>query len=89
MLAQSRRAAQAKIAEADAEKAIAAKLQEAADLMGPGAMEMYRLNVLERIGREEGSQIVVYGLGSGDDRMSEMIAAAAAGSLQGKPQQTL
>ena len=89
VLAQSRRAAQAKIAEADAEKAIAAKLQEAADLMGPGAMEMYRLNVLERIGREEGSQIVVYGLGSGDDRMSEMIAAAAAGSLQGKPQQTL
>jgi hypothetical protein len=28
-------------------------------------MELYRLNVLERIGREEGSQIVVYGLGGG------------------------
>jgi len=86
VLAQSRRAAQAKIAEAEAEKAIALRLQEAADLMGPAAMEMYRLNVLERIGREEGSQIVVYGMGTSESTMSEMIAAAAAGSrLPRKP----
>jgi regulator of protease activity HflC (stomatin/prohibitin superfamily) len=80
VLAQSRRAAQAKIAEAEAEKAIAQKLQEASELLGSQAMEMYRLNVLERIGREEGSQIVVYGLGGGSTRMEDMIAASAAGT---------
>ncbi len=88
VLAQSRRAAQAKIAEAEAEKAIAQKLQEAAALLDERSMEMYRLNVLERIGREEGSQIVVYGLGGGDDRMARGIASAAAGaqSAVGYPQ---
>jgi regulator of protease activity HflC (stomatin/prohibitin superfamily) len=80
VLAQSRRAAQAKIAEADAEKAIAQKLQEAAEVMGNQAMEMYRLNVLERIGREEGSQIVVYGLSGSGALMESTIAATAAGS---------
>jgi regulator of protease activity HflC (stomatin/prohibitin superfamily) len=85
VLAQSRRAAQAKIAEAGAEKAIAQKLQEASSLMGSAAMEMYRLNVLERIGREEGSQIVVYGLGSSDTFVETTIAATAAGSQLHKP----
>jgi regulator of protease activity HflC (stomatin/prohibitin superfamily) len=80
VLAQSRRAAQAKIAEAEAEKAIALKLQEASEQMGPQAMEMYRLNVLERIGREEGSQIVVYGLSGSDAVLENTIAATAAGS---------
>jgi len=80
VLAQSRRAAQAKIAEAEAEKAIAQKLQEASEMMGSKAMEMYRLNVLERIGREEGSQIVIYGLGSQDTLMETTLAATAAGS---------
>jgi regulator of protease activity HflC (stomatin/prohibitin superfamily) len=80
VLAQSRRAAQAKIAEADAEKAIAQKLQEASSIMGLRAMEMYRLNVLERIGREEGSQIVIYGLGGQDVLMETTLAATAAGS---------
>jgi regulator of protease activity HflC (stomatin/prohibitin superfamily) len=80
VLAQSRRAAQAKIAEAEAEKAIAHKLQEASELLGPQAMEMYRLNVLERIGREEGSQIVIYGLGGGDRLMDGMIGASVAGT---------
>jgi len=83
VLAQSRRAAQAKIAEAEAEKAIAQKLQEASTLMGPQALEMYRLNVLERIGREEGSQIVVYGLSSSNPLMETTIAATAAGSQLG------
>ncbi|MCJ7548673.1 MAG: SPFH domain-containing protein, partial [Anaerolineae bacterium] len=63
VLAQSRRAAMAKIAEAEAERAIAEKFTEAAEVMTDRAMEIYRLNVLERIGREEGSQIVIYGLG--------------------------
>jgi regulator of protease activity HflC (stomatin/prohibitin superfamily) len=81
VLAQSRRSAQAKIAEADAEKAIAGKLEEASQLMGPYALEMYRLNVLERIGREEGSQIVVYGLSSDNRMMENTLAAAAAGSM--------
>lgn len=81
VLAQSRRSAQAKIAEADAEKAIAQKLQEASEMMGRQAMEMYRLNVLERIGREEGSQIVIYGLGGTDSQMEKMIAATTAGSM--------
>jgi len=81
VLAQSRRSAQAKIAEADAEKTIAQRLQEAAELMGPRAMEMYRLNVLERIGREEGSQIVIYGLGGDDSQMETTLAATAAGSM--------
>jgi regulator of protease activity HflC (stomatin/prohibitin superfamily) len=84
VLAQSRRAAQAKIAEADAEKAIALKLQEASEMMGHQAMEMYRLNVLERIGREEGSQIVVYGLSSSDKMMENTLAATAAGTLSSK-----
>ncbi|MCP4544691.1 MAG: hypothetical protein GY832_46925 [Chloroflexi bacterium] len=85
VLAQSRRAAQAKIAEADAEKAIALQLQEASEAMGPQAMEMYRLNVLERIGREEGSQIVIYGLGGSDSAMGNTIAATAAGAQVSKP----
>ena len=81
VLAQSRRAAQAKIAEAEVEKAVAEKFQEAAAMMGPKAMELYRLNVLERIGREEGSQIVVYGLGQTDSLMEKTMAASAAGSM--------
>ncbi len=84
VLAQSRRAAQAKIAEAEAEKRIAEKLQEASASLSSRAMEMYRLNVLERLGREEGSQIVVYGMGGRDDAMGATIAAAAAGSAPGK-----
>ena len=48
--------------------------------MGSAAVEMYRLNVLERIGREEGSQIVVYGLGSSDLLMETTLAATAAGA---------
>jgi regulator of protease activity HflC (stomatin/prohibitin superfamily) len=83
VLAQSRRAAQAKIAEAEAEKAIAQKLQEASMMLSPVALDMYRLNVLERIGREEGSQIVVYGLGGAGPDMAEVISASAAGSLAG------
>ncbi len=80
VLAQSRRSAQAKIAEADAEKEIVSKLEEASELMGPQAMEMYRLNVLERLGREEGSQIVVYGLSGGQRDMDQQIAATVAGT---------
>jgi regulator of protease activity HflC (stomatin/prohibitin superfamily) len=84
VLAQSRRAAQAKIAEAAAEKEIAQKLQEASSMMGPAAMEMYRLNVLERIGREEGSQIVVYGLSGSDRVMDQTVAATVAGTRTGQ-----
>jgi len=80
VLAQSRRSAQAKIAEAEVEMEIAEKLQQAAEAMGPTALEMYRLGVLERIGREEGSQIVVYGMGGGDVATDRMISSAAAGS---------
>jgi regulator of protease activity HflC (stomatin/prohibitin superfamily) len=78
VIAQSRRSAQAKIAEADAEKMISQKLQEAGELLSDRAMEMYRLNVLERIGREEGSQIVIYGLGGTDSNMESTISATAA-----------
>ena len=71
--------------EADAEKEIAQKLEEASRLLGPAAMEMYRLNVLERIGREEGSQIVVYGLGGNQGQvMGDLIAASAAGARSGR-----
>jgi len=85
VLAQSRRAAEAKIAEAEAERGIAQRLQEAASIMGPTAMEMYRLNVLERIGREEGSQIVIYGLSGSDPLMENTLAATAAGAQARKP----
>jgi regulator of protease activity HflC (stomatin/prohibitin superfamily) len=80
VLAQSRRSAQAKIAEAEAEKAIAERFNEAAGLMSAQAMEIYRLNVLERIGREEGSQIVIYGLGGPRADMESTLAATAAAS---------
>jgi regulator of protease activity HflC (stomatin/prohibitin superfamily) len=80
VIAQSRRAAQAKIAEAEAEKQVSQKLQEASELLTDRAMEMYRLNVVERIGREEGSQIVIYGLSAQDSRMEDTIAATVAGS---------
>ncbi|MBN2391391.1 MAG: hypothetical protein JXR84_11735, partial [Anaerolineae bacterium] len=80
VLAQSRRSAQAKVAEADAEKAIAEKFNEAAEMMSDRAMEIYRLNVLERIGREEGSQIVIYGLGGNVPAMDASLAATVAGS---------
>jgi regulator of protease activity HflC (stomatin/prohibitin superfamily) len=84
--AQSERAAQAKIAEAKAELEVSKQFQLASESMGPQAMEIYRLNVLERIGREEGSQIVVYGLGGGSN-MGEQIASTAAGAraAQAKP----
>jgi regulator of protease activity HflC (stomatin/prohibitin superfamily) len=77
--AQSERAASAKIAEAEAETEVAKQFQLAANTMGRKAMEIYRLNVLERIGREEGSQIVVYGLG-GDLDAGQQIAHSAAGA---------
>jgi regulator of protease activity HflC (stomatin/prohibitin superfamily) len=79
VLAQSERAARAKIAEAQAELEVARQFQLAANSMGPKAMEVYRLNVLERIGREEGGQIVVYGLG-GDAATGRQIATGAAGA---------
>ncbi len=84
VIAQSRRSAQAKIAEAEAEKQIAQKLQEASAMMSGRAMEMYRLNVLERLGREEGSQIVVYGMGGSSTLMETTLAASAAGSMAGQ-----
>ena len=84
VIAQSRRSAEAKIAEADAEKAIVERLREAAEMLTGKAMEMYRLNVLERLGREEGSQIVVYGMGGSDPHMETTIAASVAGSMLGK-----
>jgi regulator of protease activity HflC (stomatin/prohibitin superfamily) len=80
VLAQSRRAATAKIAEAEAERAIAEKFTEAAEVMSSRAMEIYRLNVLERIGREEGSQIVIYGLGGQNADMENSLASTAAGA---------
>lgn len=81
VLAQSRRSAQAKIAEADAEKAIAEKYNEAAAAMSDRAMEIYRLSVLERIGREEGSQIVIYGLNTANPTLEQTMASTAATSL--------
>lgn len=78
VLAQSRRSAQAKIAEAEAEKEVSQNLREASELLTNRAMEMYRLNVLERIGREEGSQIVVYGLSNTEYQLENQIAATAA-----------
>jgi regulator of protease activity HflC (stomatin/prohibitin superfamily) len=78
--AQSERAAQAKIIEANAELQVSKLFQSAANSMGLKAMELYRLNVLERLGREEGSQIVIYGLGSGDVATAQRIAASAAGA---------
>jgi regulator of protease activity HflC (stomatin/prohibitin superfamily) len=84
VLAQSRRAAQAKIAEAAAEKEIVERFNEAAESMTDRAMEMYRLNVLERIGREEGSQIVIYGLGGQDETMDKTISATAAATALGR-----
>ena len=82
--AQSRRSAQAKIAESEAEKQISLKLQEASEVLSDRAMEMYRLNVLERIGREEGSQIVIYGLSASDSNFENTIAATAASTQLGK-----
>jgi regulator of protease activity HflC (stomatin/prohibitin superfamily) len=78
--AQAERSAEAKIAEAKAELQVADQFQRAADTMDENAMEIYRLNVLERIGREEGSQIVVYGLSNNDPLMDKQIAAAIAGA---------
>ena len=80
VLAQSRRSAQAKIAESEAEKEITERFTEAAESMSDRAMEIYRLNVLERIGREEGSQIVIYGLGGQDPNMETTLAATSAGA---------
>jgi regulator of protease activity HflC (stomatin/prohibitin superfamily) len=82
--AQSERAAQAKIVEAKAELEVSKQFQQAANSMGTKAMEIYRLNVLERIGREEGSQIVVYGLG-GDFDTGRQVAMNAAGALAAQP----
>jgi regulator of protease activity HflC (stomatin/prohibitin superfamily) len=80
--AQSERAAQAKIAEARAELEVAQNLERAAQAMGPQSMELYRLSVLERIGREEGSQVVIYGMGADTDR-GQQIASSVAGVKAG------
>ena len=64
---------------AKAELEVSKMFQLAADSLSPGGIEIYRLNVLERIGREEGSQIVVYGLG-GDPATGREIALGAAGA---------
>jgi regulator of protease activity HflC (stomatin/prohibitin superfamily) len=77
--AQSERAAQAKITEAKAEMEVANHFERAARAMSPQAMEIYRLNVLERIGRGESGQIVIYGLGQ-DPATGKQIAASAAGA---------
>jgi regulator of protease activity HflC (stomatin/prohibitin superfamily) len=82
--AQAERAAEAKIAEAKAELQVAEQFQQAANTMDSTAMEIYRLNVLERIGREEGSQIVIYGLGGSDIAMDRQVAAAVAGGRAGQ-----
>jgi regulator of protease activity HflC (stomatin/prohibitin superfamily) len=74
VLAQSERAAQAKIAEARAELEVARNLERAAQALGPQAMELYRLNVLERIGREEGGQVVIYGMGGEAMKRGQTIA---------------
>jgi regulator of protease activity HflC (stomatin/prohibitin superfamily) len=84
--AQSERAAQAKIAEAKAELEVAQNLERAAQALGPQAMELYRLSVLERIGREEGSQVVIYGMGADADR-GQQIASSVAGVKAGMRQQ--
>jgi regulator of protease activity HflC (stomatin/prohibitin superfamily) len=84
VLAQSRRAAQAKIAEAEAERSIAEQFNVAAGIMSDKAMEIYRLNVLERIGREEGSQIVIYGLGGPRADMENTLAATSAAAATRK-----
>jgi regulator of protease activity HflC (stomatin/prohibitin superfamily) len=87
--AQAERSAEAKIVVAKAELEVARQFQAAAESMSPQAMDIYRLNVLERIGREEGSQIVVYGLG-GEADMGTQIAAASAGARAargGQPRQ--
>jgi len=78
--AQSRRSLQAKVSEAKIEKDVAQTLQAAASSMGPKAMEMYRLKVLERVAREPGNQIVIYGMGGSDLEMDKDLAAAASGN---------
>ena len=65
-------------------KKIAEKLEEASRSLSSRAMEMYRLNVLERLGREEGSQIVVYGMSGSDPVMDRTVAAATAGTAVSK-----
>ena len=75
------------LSEAKAELEVAKQFQLAANSMDAKAMELYRLNVLERIGRGEGSQIVVYGLGEGDQAMGQQVAASAAGARVARPRQ--
>ena len=92
VLAQSVRAAQAKIAESKAELKVAQNLERAAEALGPQAMELYRLNVLERIGREEGSQVVIYGMGGemarGQSIADHTAAAQAAQRRRAQPSST-
>ncbi len=85
VLAQSERAAQAKIAEARAELEVAQNLERAAQALSPQAMELYRLNVLERIGREEGSQVVIYGMGGEITRGQHIADSTAAAQAAQRP----
>jgi len=79
VIARAERSAKAKLIEAEAEKAVAQYLAEAAQTLAtqPGTMELRQIQALLEISKEESSTIIIYPM---DSFAGGRIAAAAAGS---------
>jgi len=79
VIARAERSAKAKLIEAEAEKAVAQQLQEAAHTLGgqPGTMELRQIQALLEISKEESATIIIYPM---DSFTGQRIASAAAGT---------
>ncbi|MCJ7524202.1 MAG: SPFH domain-containing protein [Candidatus Aminicenantes bacterium] len=79
VIARAERSAKAKLIEAEAEKAVAQNLAEAAQTLStqPGTMELRQIQALLEISKEESSTIIIYPM---DSFSGGRIAAAVAGT---------
>ncbi len=79
VIARAERSAKAKLIEAEAEKAVAQQLAEAANTLGgqPGTMELRQIQALLEISKEESSTIIIYPM---DSFAGQRIANAAGGT---------
>lgn len=79
VIARAERAAAAKIIQAEAEKAVAACLKEASELIAqqPNAMKLRQIQALLDISKEESSMVIIYPM---DSFGGQQIASATAGN---------
>jgi regulator of protease activity HflC (stomatin/prohibitin superfamily) len=88
VIAQAERSAKAKLIEAEAEKAVATQLAEAAGTLASqsGTMELRQIQALLEISKEESSTIIIYPM---DSFTGSRIASAVAGAQVGPMEKTV